>query len=64
MAIGVLIVLVLVAAWIATVVNIIRTPEGTFRAGSQIPWVLLVVLAPFIGVPLYWILAAPQRPRT
>jgi phospholipase D-like protein len=61
MAIGVLIVLVLIAAWIATLVNIIRTPEGSFRVGNQIVWVLVVILVPFIGVPLYWIMAAPQR---
>ena len=58
-----LIALVLLAAWIATLVNIIRTPEGSFRVGNQMMWLLIVILVPFIGVPLYWIMAAPQRPR-
>jgi phospholipase D-like protein len=56
--------IVLVAAWVATLVNIIRTPEGSFRVGSQMLWVLIVVLVPFIGVPLYWIMAAPPRRLT
>jgi hypothetical protein len=58
-----LIALVLLAAWIATLVNIIRTPEGSFRVGNQMMWLLIVILVPFVGVPLYWIMAAPQRPR-
>jgi Phospholipase_D-nuclease N-terminal len=57
----VLIGLALVAVWVLTLVNIIRTPEGSFRVGSQIMWVLIVVLVPIIGVPLYWVMAAPQR---
>jgi len=61
MSIVELLLLAALAAWIATLINIIRTPEGAFRAGSQIIWVLVVVLAPLIGVPLYWLMAAPQR---
>ena len=61
MAIAFIIVLMLIALWIATLVNIVRTPEGAFHAGSQIVWLLMVILIPFIGVPLYWVMAAPQR---
>ena len=61
MSIAVIIVLMLVALWIATLVNIVRTPAASFRAGSQTVWLLMVILIPFIGVPLYWVMAAPQR---
>jgi hypothetical protein len=52
--------LALLALWIFTLVNIIRTPDGSYRAGNQVVWLLVVILTGPIGVALYWVLGAPQ----
>lgn len=54
-----LITVILIVVWALTIANIIRTPEGAYRAGNQIVWLLVVILVPVIGVPLYWILGSP-----
>ena len=57
-----LIAIVLIVVWVRTILDIIRTQDGyQYRAGNQIVWLLVVILAPYIGVPLYWIFGAPQR---
>lgn len=53
--------LALLAIWIFTLANIIRTPDGSYRVGNQIVWLLVVILTGPIGVALYWILGAPQN---
>lgn len=60
-AFGPLVGLGLIALWVYTIVNVVRTPDHTYRAGNQVVWLLVVILVPFVGVPLYWILGAPQR---
>jgi len=60
-SVGPLVLLGLLALWVITLASIVRTPDHAYRAGSQIVWLLVVILVPFIGVPLYWILGAPQR---
>lgn len=57
---GPLVGLVLLVVWGFTIANIIRTGEHGYRAGNQIVWLLVVILVPVVGVPLYWILGAPQ----
>jgi Phospholipase_D-nuclease N-terminal len=57
---GAVVGIALLVLWAVTIANIIRTPEGAYRAGNQIVWLLVVIFVPFIGVPLYWILGAPQ----
>jgi hypothetical protein len=52
--------ILLVALWIRTIVLVIRTPDGAYRAGNQVVWLLVVILVPFIGVPLFYILGAPE----
>ena len=59
--VGPLILIGLLLLWGWTIASIVRTPDHAYRAGNQIVWVLVVILVPFIGVPLYWILGAPQR---
>lgn len=56
-----IVIILLFLVWIRTIVTIIKTPDLTYRAGNQIVWLLVVILIPFVGVPLYWILGAPQR---
>lgn len=58
---GPIILIALLVVWGITIANIIRTPDHAYRAGNQIVWILVVILVPIIGVPLYWILGAPQR---
>ena len=57
---GPLVAIGLLVVWGFTIANVIRTPDHAYRAGSQIVWVLVVIFVPIIGVPLYWILGAPQ----
>ncbi len=56
---GGLFLLILLGAWALTIASVVRTPDGAYRAGNQIVWLLVVILVPIIGVPLYWILGAP-----
>jgi len=55
-----IIAIALIAIWVRTIIDIIKLPEGSFRAGNQVVWLLVVILVPFIGVPLYWVIGAPQ----
>lgn len=57
---GPIVAIVLIALWVWTISSVIRTQDYQYRAGNQIVWLLLVIFLPFIGVPLYWILGAPQ----
>jgi phospholipase D-like protein len=52
-------ILLLLAVWAVTIASVVRTPDGSYRTGNQIVWLLVVILVPIIGVPLYWILGAP-----
>lgn len=56
-----LVVIFLIAVWVRTIIDIIKNQDYRFRAGSQVVWLLVVILIPFVGVPLYWILGAPDR---
>lgn len=58
-----LILVLLIALWAFTIANVIRTPDHSYRAGNQLVWLLVVILVPFIGVPLYWIMGAPETGR-
>ncbi|HJR19733.1 MAG TPA: PLDc N-terminal domain-containing protein [Actinomycetota bacterium] len=55
-------VIFLIALWVRTIIDIIKNQDYRFRAGNQIVWLIVVILVPFVGVPLYWILGAPERP--
>lgn len=59
---GPLIGLALLIVWVLTIANVIKTPDYRYRAGNQLVWLLVVILVPIIGVPLYWILGAPEPP--
>lgn len=57
--VGPLFLIGLIVVWALTIASIIRTPDHAYRAGNQIVWLLVVILVPIIGVPLYWVLGAP-----
>jgi hypothetical protein len=55
------------AVWIWALVDVVRVPdESMFRAGNKLIWVLVVVLAGFVGAIVYLIVGRPapnaQRP--
>jgi hypothetical protein len=55
-----ILVIILIAIWVRTIIDIIKQQDYAFRAGNQVVWLLVVILVPFIGVPLYWVIGAPQ----
>ena len=57
-----IVMILLIAFWVRTIIDIIKNQDYRFRAGNQIVWLIVVILIPFVGVPLYWILGAPDRP--
>lgn len=57
---GPIVFLLLFALWLYTIVSVIKTPDHMYRAGTQVVWLLAVILVPMVGVPLYWILGSPQ----
>jgi hypothetical protein len=56
-----LLVIFLIGLWVRTIIDIIKGQDYRFRAGNQIVWLIVVILVPIIGVPLYWIIGAPER---
>ncbi len=56
-----LLVIFLIGLWIRTIIDIIKGQDYRFRAGNQIVWLLVVILIPIVGVPLYWIIGSPER---
>ena len=58
-ALPLLVAILLFALWVRTIMLIVRTPDHAYRTGNQVVWLLVVILVPFIGVPLYYILGAP-----
>jgi hypothetical protein len=56
-----LLVIFLIGLWVRTIIDIIKGQDYRFRVGNQIVWLLVVILLPIIGVPLYWIMGAPER---
>ena len=48
--------LILVAIWVVTIVDIVGRH---FPRGKAAAWILIVVIVPFLGSLLYWILRKP-----
>jgi type VI protein secretion system component VasK len=47
----------LVIIWVITVVDILRRHLGAKRTSA---WLLIVVLLPFVGALMYWVLRKPE----
>jgi hypothetical protein len=62
----VLLALALVALWIWALVDAIRVPDDAdYRAGTKLIWVLVIVLAGFVGAAVYLAVGRPaRRPAT
>lgn len=56
--------LVVLAAWIFTIVALvdaIRVPNDSyFRAGTKLIWVLVILLGNCVGAIIYWTVGRPQ----
>lgn len=57
----VLLVLLVLALWISSVIDVLRTPASAVRALPKWSWLLIVVLIPLLG-GLLWVLLGRQRP--
>ena len=61
---GIFLLLLLLAAigfWVWSLVDAVRAPDNSYRAGSKVVWVLVIALTGFIGSIVYFIAG---RPRT
>jgi hypothetical protein len=56
-AIGGVLALALLAIWVLTVVDIVRRHLG---ARTTAAWLTIVLLLPFVGAVLYWVLRKPS----
>lgn len=52
---------VLTAYWIWMLVDAIRVPDGGYRNGDKLIWVLVIVLTGWLGAVIYQFVG---RPRT
>ena len=57
-ALGGVLVIALVAAaiafWIWALVDAVRAPEGSYRTGTKLIWVLVIALTQFVGAVIYY----------
>lgn len=60
-AIFVIFVLVAIVVQIIALVDVIRTPEGSFKAGSKVIWVLVVLFLGLLGAIIYYFVGRPAR---
>lgn len=58
----VFLVLVLLALWISSIVDVLRTPRAATRALSKWAWLLIVIVIPLLG-GLIWVLLGRERPE-
>lgn len=56
-----LLVLLFTAYWVWMLVDAIRVPDGGYRAGDKIVWVIVIVLTGWLGALIYHFVG---RPRT
>jgi hypothetical protein len=51
----------LFALWIYALVDAIRTPEASFQTGSQLIWVIVILLGNVIGAIIYLVMGRPKQ---
>ena len=60
---GIFLLALLLAAlgfWIWSLVDAIRVPDESFRAGSKVVWVLVIALTGFLGSVVYLFAGRPR----
>lgn len=53
--------LLLTAYWVWMLVDAIRAPEHSYRAGTKVVWVLVIAITGWIGAGIYHVVGRPQR---
>jgi hypothetical protein len=48
--------------WIWALIDAIRTPDGAFRAGTQLIWVLVILFGNLLGAIIYLAVGRPASP--
>jgi Phospholipase_D-nuclease N-terminal len=48
------------ALWIWALVDVARRPDGTYRRGSQVLWLLIIALTHSIGAVAYLLVGRPR----
>lgn len=49
------------AVWLYALIDVIRTPDHHYQAGTQLIWVLVVLFANIIGALLYLAIGRPRQ---
>ena len=55
---GMLIIAIVLAAaafWIWALVDAVRAPEGSYRTGTKLIWVLVIAITQFVGAVVYYL---------
>jgi hypothetical protein len=48
--------------WVWALIDAIKTPDGTFRAGTQLIWVLVILFGNLLGAIIYLLVGRPSGP--
>jgi hypothetical protein len=48
--------------WLWALIDAIKTPDGTFRAGTQLIWVLVILFGNLLGAIIYLVVGRPAAP--
>ena len=51
------------ALFIASLVDVIRIPDGRVKYMPKMVWIVVVILLPFIGSMLWWLIGREYEPR-
>ena len=46
--------------WVWALVDVLRRPDGTYRAGGQLSWVVVIALTHSIGAVAYLLFGRPR----
>lgn len=49
------------AVWLYALIDVIRTPDHQYQAGTQLVWVLVVLFANIIGALIYLAIGRPRQ---
>ena len=49
------------AVWVYALIDVIRTPDDQYRAGTQLVWILVVLFATIVGALIYLAIGRPRQ---
>jgi len=56
-------IIVLLGVYIASIIDVVRTPSLQVRRLPTFVWLLIVLLLPVVGGAIWWIFGAARKPR-